>query len=150
MNCCLLMGWMCKENHHLKLHLCYKGLVKPLSISQSVKCTPVLFIVSIYSPSLNNIFVCCLYPLADLEQHNSQVKHGDCGPIETISIQRQQSIAKSPVFYQLEQVKNGSSSVGYVRVKEFNALATKDLITGIVYIVSKLFQFHILVIYIFF
>lgn len=46
-----------------------------------------------------------------------------------MKVQRQ-SVAKSPVFYRLEQVKNGQSSVGYVRLKEFNALARKDLVTG--------------------
>ncbi|KAK6124145.1 hypothetical protein DH2020_042118 [Rehmannia glutinosa] len=60
---------------------------------------------------------------------NITVKHGNCGPVQSIRVQRQ-SIAKSPVFYRLEQVKNGSSSVGYVRLKEFNALARKDLVTA--------------------
>ncbi|KAI3456066.1 hypothetical protein Pfo_012729 [Paulownia fortunei] len=60
---------------------------------------------------------------------NIMVKHGICGPVQSIRVQRQ-SIAKSPVFYRLEQVKNGSSSVGYVRLKEFNALARKDLVTA--------------------
>ncbi|KAL9146110.1 hypothetical protein ABFS82_13G088400 [Erythranthe guttata] len=60
---------------------------------------------------------------------NIMVKHGNCGPVQSIRIQRQ-SIAKSPVFYRLEQVKNSSSSVGYVRLKEFNALARKDLVTA--------------------
>ncbi|KAL6562019.1 Carboxyl-terminal-processing peptidase 1, chloroplastic [Orobanche gracilis] len=58
---------------------------------------------------------------------NILVKHGDCGAAQSITLQRH-SIAKSPVFYRLERVKNGSSSVGYVCLKEFNALATKDLV----------------------
>lgn len=58
-----------------------------------------------------------------------QVKHGNCGPIQTIEVQRQ-LIARSPVFYRLEQIDNGNSSVGYIRLKEFNALATKDLVIG--------------------
>lgn len=41
-----------------------------------------------------------------------------------------QSIAKTPVFYRLEQIESGSVSVGYVCLKEFNALARKDLVTG--------------------
>lgn len=61
---------------------------------------------------------------------NLTVKHGNCGPVQSIRVQRQ-SIAKSPVFYRLEQVKNGPSSVGYVRLKEFNALARKDLVTAL-------------------
>ncbi|GER42750.1 peptidase S41 family protein [Striga asiatica] len=58
---------------------------------------------------------------------NITIKHGNCGPVQSIMVPRQ-SIAKSPVFYRLEQVKNGSNSVGYVRLKEFNALARKDLV----------------------
>ncbi|KAL6500749.1 Carboxyl-terminal-processing peptidase 1, chloroplastic [Orobanche hederae] len=58
---------------------------------------------------------------------NIMVKHGDCGAVQSITLQRH-SIAKSPVFYRLERVKNGSSSVGYVCLKEFNALARKDLV----------------------
>ncbi|KAL0442568.1 UNVERIFIED_CONTAM: Carboxyl-terminal-processing peptidase 1, chloroplastic [Sesamum latifolium] len=58
-----------------------------------------------------------------------KVKHGNCGPVQSIRVQRQ-SIAKSPVFYRLEQVKNSSSPVGYVRLKEFNALARKDMLTA--------------------
>ncbi|CAA0823695.1 Carboxyl-terminal-processing peptidase 1-chloroplastic [Striga hermonthica] len=58
---------------------------------------------------------------------NITIKHGNCGPVQSIMVPRQ-SIAKTPVFYRLEQVKNGSNSVGYVRLKEFNALARKDLV----------------------
>ncbi|CAI9087909.1 OLC1v1022105C4 [Oldenlandia corymbosa var. corymbosa] len=60
---------------------------------------------------------------------NITVKHGNCGPVEAIEVQRQ-SVAKTPVFYRLEQIENGDS-VGYVRLKEFNALARKDLVTAI-------------------
>ncbi|XP_050231309.1 carboxyl-terminal-processing peptidase 1, chloroplastic [Mercurialis annua] len=56
-----------------------------------------------------------------------KVKHGNCGPIQSLEVQRQ-SIARTPVFYRLEQVDQGSSSVGYMRLKEFNALARKDLV----------------------
>ncbi|KAL3345064.1 hypothetical protein AABB24_024158, partial [Solanum stoloniferum] len=61
---------------------------------------------------------------------NIMVKHGNCGPVQSIDVERQ-SIAKTPVFYRLEQIENGSTSVGYVRLKEFNALARKDLVTAI-------------------
>ncbi|KAK6917232.1 Tail specific protease, partial [Dillenia turbinata] len=60
---------------------------------------------------------------------NIQVKHGNCGPIQSIEVQRQ-FVARTPVFYRLEQVDNGSTSVGYIRLKEFNALARKDLVTA--------------------
>ncbi|KAH1250898.1 Carboxyl-terminal-processing peptidase 1, chloroplastic [Glycine max] len=55
-----------------------------------------------------------------------QVKHGNCGPVESIEVQRQ-LVARTPVFYRLEQLDNGVTSVGYIRLKEFNALARKDL-----------------------
>lgn len=58
-----------------------------------------------------------------------QVKHGNCGPVQSIEVQRQ-LVARTPVFYRLEQIENGATSVGYVRLKEFNALARKDLVTG--------------------
>ncbi|PHT55733.1 Carboxyl-terminal-processing peptidase 1, chloroplastic [Capsicum baccatum] len=61
---------------------------------------------------------------------NIMVKHGNCGPVQSIDVERQ-SIAKTPVFYRLEQIESGSTSVGYVRLKEFNALARKDLVTAI-------------------
>lgn len=57
------------------------------------------------------------------------MKHGNCGPIQSLEVQRQ-LVARTPVFYRLEQVENGSISVGYMRLKEFNALARKDLVTG--------------------
>ncbi|XP_039017836.1 carboxyl-terminal-processing peptidase 1, chloroplastic-like isoform X3 [Hibiscus syriacus] len=56
-----------------------------------------------------------------------KVRHGNCGPTESLEIQRQ-LVARTPVFYRLEQINNGSSSVGYMRLKEFNALARKDLV----------------------
>ncbi|KAI3744072.1 hypothetical protein L1987_57144 [Smallanthus sonchifolius] len=61
---------------------------------------------------------------------NIMVKHGDCGPVQSFEVQRQ-LIAKTPVFYRLEQMDNGNTEVGYVRLKEFNALARKDLVTAI-------------------
>lgn len=54
-----------------------------------------------------------------------EVKHGNCGPIQSIEVQRQ-LVARTPVFYRLEQREDGAS-VGYIRLKEFNALARKDL-----------------------
>ncbi|KAL2343217.1 hypothetical protein Fmac_004502 [Flemingia macrophylla] len=55
-----------------------------------------------------------------------QVKHGNCGPVESIEVQRQ-LVARTPVFYRLEQL-DGVTPVGYIRLKEFNALARKDLV----------------------
>ncbi|OVA00990.1 PDZ domain [Macleaya cordata] len=61
---------------------------------------------------------------------NIEVKHGNCGPVQSIEVQRR-LVARTPVFYRLEQTENGSASVGYIRIKEFNALATKDLVTAL-------------------
>lgn len=58
-----------------------------------------------------------------------EVKHGNCGPIQSIKVQRQVA-ARTPVFYRLEHTNNGAISVGYMRLKEFNALARKDLVTA--------------------
>ncbi|CAH9079482.1 unnamed protein product [Cuscuta europaea] len=57
------------------------------------------------------------------------VKHGKCGPVESVDVERQ-TIARTPVFYRMEQIDHGSSLVGYVRLKEFNALAKKDIVTA--------------------
>ncbi|MED6124448.1 Carboxyl-terminal-processing peptidase 1, chloroplastic [Stylosanthes scabra] len=56
-----------------------------------------------------------------------QVRHGNCGPVELIEVQRQ-LVARTPVFYRLEQMDSGATPVGYIRLKEFNALARKDLV----------------------
>ncbi|KAL5839174.1 hypothetical protein ACOSQ3_011876 [Xanthoceras sorbifolium] len=58
-----------------------------------------------------------------------EVKHGNCGPIQSLEVQRQ-LVARTPVSYRLEQIDNGTNSVGYIRLKEFNALARKDLVTA--------------------
>lgn len=65
------------------------------------------------------------------------MKHGNCGPIESIEVQRQ-LIARTPVFYRMEQVDKGATSVGYIRLKEFNALARKDLVIGKYFSISFL------------
>ena len=45
-------------------------------------------------------------------------------------MQRQQ-VARTPVFYHLEKRENDDSSVGYIHIKEFNAVAKKDLVSGV-------------------
>ncbi|KAL6615749.1 hypothetical protein ACP70R_038019 [Stipagrostis hirtigluma subsp. patula] len=55
-----------------------------------------------------------------------KVKHGDCGPVESMKVQRQ-LVARTPVFYRLEKTENEDLSVGYIHIKEFNAVAKKDL-----------------------
>lgn len=60
------------------------------------------------------------------------MKHGKCGSLRSIKVQRQVN-AQTPVSYRLEKVDNGKISVGYIRLKEFNALARKDLVIGKVF-----------------
>ncbi|XP_042390108.1 carboxyl-terminal-processing peptidase 1, chloroplastic-like isoform X1 [Zingiber officinale] len=59
-----------------------------------------------------------------------KVKHGNCGPIQSMKIERQ-LVAHSPIFYRLEKLEAGDISVGYIRIKEFNALAKKDLVIAL-------------------
>ncbi|KAK9132433.1 hypothetical protein Scep_011961 [Stephania cephalantha] len=55
-----------------------------------------------------------------------EVQHGNCGPVQSVEVQRQ-LVARTPVFYRLEHIENEAAVVGYIRLKEFNALARKDL-----------------------
>ncbi|KAL3520193.1 hypothetical protein ACH5RR_018342 [Cinchona calisaya] len=71
------------------------------------------------------------------------VKHGNCGPVQALEIQRQ-SVAKTPVFYRLEQTENGATTFGYMRLKEFNALARKDLVTAIMRLQDMGAQYFVL------
>ncbi|GMH15491.1 hypothetical protein Nepgr_017332 [Nepenthes gracilis] len=59
-----------------------------------------------------------------------EVRRGNCGRIQSINVQRQ-LVARTPVFYRLEHKDNGATSFGYIHLKEFNALARKDLVTAI-------------------
>ncbi|KAJ6810450.1 carboxyl-terminal-processing peptidase 1, chloroplastic-like isoform X3 [Iris pallida] len=59
-----------------------------------------------------------------------EVKHGKCGPIQSIKVQRQ-PVARTPVFYRLDKMDNGDISFGYVQIKEFNALAKRDFIIAL-------------------
>lgn len=59
----------------------------------------------------------------------SQVQRRDCGQVRSIKVKRQ-SVAQTPVFYRLEKMDDGAAYIGYVQLKEFNALAKKDLVIG--------------------
>ncbi|XP_020593222.1 carboxyl-terminal-processing peptidase 1, chloroplastic isoform X2 [Phalaenopsis equestris] len=59
-----------------------------------------------------------------------EIRHGDCGLTHSIKVQRQ-NVARTPIFYRLEKLGKGNVPVGYVRIKEFNALARKDLIIAL-------------------
>eukprot|EP00252_Welwitschia_mirabilis_P021782 TRINITY_DN5691_c0_g1_i2.p1 TRINITY_DN5691_c0_g1~~TRINITY_DN5691_c0_g1_i2.p1 ORF type:complete len:418 (+),score=63.65 TRINITY_DN5691_c0_g1_i2:162-1415(+) len=56
-----------------------------------------------------------------------EVKHTDCGPTETLTVQRTQT-ARTPIFYRLEKVGQGMDHIGYIRIKEFNSVAKRDLV----------------------
>uniref|UniRef100_A0A453F6Q5 C-terminal processing peptidase n=1 Tax=Aegilops tauschii subsp. strangulata TaxID=200361 RepID=A0A453F6Q5_AEGTS len=59
-----------------------------------------------------------------------KVKHDSCGPVESMKVQRQMA-ARTPIFYRLEKRDNENSSVGYIHIKEFNAVAKKDLVSAL-------------------
>eukprot|EP00850_Spirogloea_muscicola_P007357 SM000037S13492 [mRNA] locus=s37:263414:272177:+ [translate_table: standard] len=61
----------------------------------------------------------------------TQVRRGDCGPIQTVSLQRQMDV-KTPVLYRLQKGTgpNRGQKFGYIRLREFNALAKRDLVTA--------------------
>lgn len=51
------------------------------------------------------------------------------------------------MFYRFDKMENGSTSVGYMRLKEFNALARKDLLIGITqindsYTFDRMLNYH--------
>ncbi|WOL14494.1 carboxyl-terminal-processing peptidase 1, chloroplastic [Canna indica] len=59
-----------------------------------------------------------------------EVKHGNCGTIQSLKVERQ-LVARSPIFYRLEKLDTENISVGYIHIKEFNALAKKDLVIAL-------------------
>ncbi|KAK8933799.1 hypothetical protein KSP39_PZI015522 [Platanthera zijinensis] len=59
-----------------------------------------------------------------------EVRHGDCELSRSIEVQRQY-VARTPIFYRLEKMGNENVLVGYVHIKEFNALARKDLLIAL-------------------
>lgn len=59
-----------------------------------------------------------------------KVKHSNCGPVESMKVQRQMA-ARTPIFYRLEKRENEDSPVGYIHIKEFNAVAKKDLVSAL-------------------
>lgn len=59
-----------------------------------------------------------------------QIRHGPCGIPQDLEVERQQDV-RSPVYYRLERVQDSKQLTGYIHLKEFNALAKRDLVTGI-------------------
>jgi C-terminal processing protease CtpA/Prc len=64
-----------------------------------------------------------------------------------MKVQRQ-LVTRTPVFYRLEKRENNDSSVGYIHITEFNAVAKKDLVSGVLLVcwpyLLPFFLFHIL------
>ncbi|KAL2614057.1 hypothetical protein R1flu_025749 [Riccia fluitans] len=56
-----------------------------------------------------------------------QIRHGPCEEVQSLTIAREQDV-RTPVFYRLEKTQN--TLTGYIRLKEFNALAKRDLVTA--------------------
>eukprot|EP00250_Pteridium_aquilinum_P017394 c23611_g1_i1 orf=1082-2368(-) len=56
-----------------------------------------------------------------------EIRHEPCKDTQMLSIERKQSVP-TPVYYRLEH--RGGDLLGYIRLKEFNAVAKRDLVTG--------------------
>ncbi|KAG6547057.1 hypothetical protein Mapa_011307 [Marchantia paleacea] len=58
-----------------------------------------------------------------------QIRHGPCEEVQNLTVPREQDV-RTPVFYRLERTQNPRQLMGYIRLKEFNALAKRDLVTA--------------------
>jgi len=76
---------------------------------------------------LVNVF--CFKKLNQLFQ-TMQIRHGRCGTPQVFEVERQQDV-RSPVYYRLERVQDSKQLSGYIHLKEFNALAKRDILIGI-------------------
>jgi carboxyl-terminal processing protease len=59
-----------------------------------------------------------------------QIRHGRCGTPQVFEVERQQDV-RSPVYYRLERVQDSKQMSGYIHLKEFNARAKRDILTGV-------------------
>lgn len=59
----------------------------------------------------------------------SQIRHSPCEDVKTVTVSRQQDV-RTPVYYRLERSQIPGEAIGYIRLREFNALAKKDLVIG--------------------
>lgn len=59
-----------------------------------------------------------------------QIRHGQCGTPEVFEVERQQDV-RSPVYYRLERIQDSNELSGYIHLKEFNARAKRDIVTGV-------------------
>lgn len=58
-----------------------------------------------------------------------KIRHGRCGTPQVFEVERQQDV-RSPVYYRLERGQDSKEMSGYIHLKEFNALAKRDLLTA--------------------
>lgn len=56
-----------------------------------------------------------------------KIRHGRCGTPQAFEVERQQDV-RSPVYYRLERVQDSKELSGYIHLKEFNALAKRDIL----------------------
>lgn len=56
-----------------------------------------------------------------------EVRHEPCKDSQMVSVERKQSV-QTPVYYRLEH--RAGDLLGYIRLKEFNAVAKRDLVTA--------------------
>lgn len=61
-----------------------------------------------------------------------QIRHGRCDTPQVFEVERQQDV-RSPVYYRLERVKDSDQLSGYIHLKEFNALAKRDILIGMLH-----------------
>jgi len=58
-----------------------------------------------------------------------EIRHGMCGEAQSLTVERQQDV-RSPVYYRLEHSQDSGQLMGYIHLREFNALAKRDLVTA--------------------
>lgn len=58
-----------------------------------------------------------------------QLLRGPCSEPLEVTVTRQQTV-RTPVFYRLQHSKQTGELVGYIQLREFNALAQRDLVTA--------------------
>jgi carboxyl-terminal processing protease len=56
-----------------------------------------------------------------------EIRHSPCEDVKTITFSRQQDV-RTPVYYRLEHTQDPDQLIGYIRLREFNALAKRDLV----------------------
>lgn len=64
-----------------------------------------------------------------------QIRHSRCGTPQVFEVERQQDV-RSPVYYRLERGQDSEQLSGYIHLKEFNALAKRDILIGMLPFIS--------------